>query len=442
MGDSREASPDWLRSFKAPTQSITTLSSDSEPSSDKSPARDDSDTTHRTSNLLEEDGEEDEKICDIPIKSHTKKSPIKKTTNKRVKVGKVTPAKRKKSEKPEKRGAEDDENVKMEEVSDKSMEAPATAPSSVCELSSDSESHLDTTTGEKKEKHDDEESAPSSAVKEKSPKKRMKQEDVQPTEKRTNELSSDSESYLDATISEKKEKHNDEESAPRSAVKRKSPKKRMKQEEVQPTEKKRTNEPLKVEGEVDNMDVAEEGKVSSSTLPLVLPDKVHRSKALVECEGESIELSGDMGAVGRVIISETPSKESEMFLDLKGTIYKTIIVPSRTFCVVSVGQSEAKIEAIMNDFIQLKPQSNVYNAETMVEGTLEGFTFDSDDEADKMTKDGKADQKEGSEEKSNKKTKGKAEKKPAATKKKGKDAGGKKPIKRKPQAPKKGKAKK
>lgn len=76
----------------------------------------------------------------------------------------------------------------------------------------------------------------------------MKQEDVQPTEKRTNELSSDSESYLDATISEKKEKHNDEESAPRSAVKRKSPKKRMKQEEVQPTEKKRTNEPLKVEG--------------------------------------------------------------------------------------------------------------------------------------------------------------------------------------------------
>lgn len=41
-------------------------------------------------------------------------------------------------------------------------------------------------------------------------------------------------------------------------------------------------------------------------------------QALVECEGESIELSGDMGAVGRVIISETPSKESEMFLDLKG----------------------------------------------------------------------------------------------------------------------------
>lgn len=28
----------------------------------------------------------------------------------------------------------------------------------------------------------------------------------------------------------------------------------------------------------------------------------------------------------------------------------------------------AQIEAIMNDYIQLKPQSNIYEAETMVEG--------------------------------------------------------------------------
>ena len=27
-----------------------------------------------------------------------------------------------------------------------------------------------------------------------------------------------------------------------------------------------------------------------------------------------------------------------------------------------------QVEAIMNDFLQLKPQSNVYKAETMVEG--------------------------------------------------------------------------
>lgn len=403
MDDSREASPDWLRNFQAPTQSITTLSSDSDLSGDKSPGRDDSidlqrDTKHRTSNLLDEDGEEDEKISDIALKSHTKKSPNKKRTKKEVKVGEDTPAKRRKTEKFEKRGNEDGVTVKREELLDNSVETPTIAPNhAVCELSSDSESNFD--------------------------------------------------------AKDEKEKNDDEKSTPKSAVKGKSPKKRMKQENVQPTEQKTTSEPLKMEGEDDNVDVAEDGKPvkqtesvgSSSTLPLVMADKVHRSKALVECEGESIDLSGDMGAVGRVIVSETPSKESEMYLDLKGTIYRTIIVPSRTFCVVSIGQSEAKIEAIMNDFIQLKPQSNVYDAETMVEGTLEGFTFDSDDEADKMTKDVKGDQNESAEEKPNKKTKGKAEKKsvkPAATKKKGKDVGGKQPKKRKPPAPKKGKAKK
>ncbi|KAJ4871870.1 DNA-binding protein BIN4 [Raphanus sativus] len=122
---------------------------------------------------------------------------------------------------------------------------------------------------------------------------------------------------------------------------------------------------------------------SSSRLPLVLSEKVNRTKVLVECEGDSIDLSGDMGAVGRVVVSDTTE---DMFFDLKGTIYKSTIVPSRTFCVVNVGQSEAKIEAIMNDFVQLTRVSNVYEAETMVEGTLEGFLFDSDDEGNKNAK--------------------------------------------------------
>uniref|UniRef100_A0A0E0JVH6 Uncharacterized protein n=1 Tax=Oryza punctata TaxID=4537 RepID=A0A0E0JVH6_ORYPU len=43
-----------------------------------------------------------------------------------------------------------------------------------------------------------------------------------------------------------------------------------------------------------------------------------------------------------------------------------------------------QIESIMNDFIQLEPQSNLFEAETMMEGTLDGFTFDSDEEGDKL----------------------------------------------------------
>ncbi|KAL0299784.1 UNVERIFIED_CONTAM: DNA-binding protein BIN4 [Sesamum radiatum] len=96
-------------------------------------------------------------------------------------------------------------------------------------------------------------------------------------------------------------------------------------------------------------------------------------QALVECEGDSIDLSG--------------------------TIYKTTIVPSRTFCV---------IEAIMNDYIQLKPQSNVYEAETMVEGTLDGFSFDSEDENDKSIT--QVDQHEAAEEQPDGKSKRKPDK--------------------------------
>uniref|UniRef100_A0A2P2K8B7 DNA-binding protein BIN4-like n=1 Tax=Rhizophora mucronata TaxID=61149 RepID=A0A2P2K8B7_RHIMU len=167
------------------------------------------------------------------------------------------------------------------------------------------------------------------------------------------------------------------------------------------------------DAEVTEEDISEKhdgAHASKSRLPLVLSEKVHRTKALIECEGNSIDLSGDVGAVGRVMITDTPSGNCDMYLDLKGTIYRTTIVPSRTFCVVNFGQSEAKIEAIMNDFIQLKPQSNVHEAETMVEGTLEGFSFDSEEEAETMPKtiSRQADQNEGTGEQTDGKPKGKS----------------------------------
>lgn len=48
-------------------------------------------------------------------------------------------------------------------------------------------------------------------------------------------------------------------------------------------------------------------------------------QALVECEGDSIDLSGDVGAVGRVVISEDHSKNHDMFLDLKGKTVSLLI---------------------------------------------------------------------------------------------------------------------
>ncbi|XP_042944690.1 DNA-binding protein BIN4-like [Carya illinoinensis] len=85
----------------------------------------------------------------------------------------------------------------------------------------------------------------------------------------------------------------------------------------------------------------------------------------------------------------------------------------------------------MNDFIQLKPQSNVYEAETMVEGTLDGFSFDSEDEADKIPKavphqnNQNEDVEEQTNGKNNGKTKRKAEKTLGIARNRGKAVGGK-----------------
>ncbi|XP_074282364.1 uncharacterized protein LOC141606901 [Silene latifolia] len=424
MGD-REESPDWLRSFQAPTLAVTTLSSDSDASADTIPNPNPNPTGDETT------------------------STVKPSNKKRLKIDQDKPSKRRKTQKHNQPGTKVDDDLKCEESLDKPTGTPA-QDHSVWALSSDSESDTDTAIGEEGI-HDEDVAASKITEKEKPPKKQLKLDQVKP--KRKKKISSPVK--VEELMKEEEQKVN-EASTSKVVKKRKSPLKRLEVQDVESADNNQAKEPFKMEdnevlGEVGDVDAVEEGlpekhiesRVSSSTLALLLPEKVSRCKVLVECEGESIDLSGDMGAVGRVIIPDTSSGEPEMFLDLKGTIYRTTIVPSRTFCVVSVGQSEAKIEAIMNDFVQLKAQSNVYDAETMVEGTLEGFSFDSEDETDKVPKDVKADQNEGAEEQTGKKPKGKQEKKAGGTQKKGKTGGGKQlPKKRKPQATKKSKAKK
>ncbi|GMI95457.1 brassinosteroid-insensitive4, MIDGET [Hibiscus trionum] len=308
MNSSREDSPDWLRSFQAPSSNLT-LSSDSDSLPNGSPLR--------------EDKTDDEGIV-LHRSSTLEKNNI---NNDRVYNG--TPSKKKKNDVFKKQeGSEKDGKVSMEEMSKKDHGANHSGLT----LSSDSESS--------------------------------------PKRKERGSLSQESGETSDPVLTGRIEK------PPRKKTcKGISPKKGVKTGVQTPKKEKNVKDDEKVTENDGNVETAEdaasekhiEPHVSTSRLPLVMSEKVQRSKALVECEGDSIDLSGDMGAVGRIVVSGSASENHEMLLDLKGTIYKTTIVPSRTFCIVSFGQTEAKIEAMMNDFIQLKPQSNVYEAETMVE---------------------------------------------------------------------------
>ncbi|GFZ15999.1 double-stranded DNA binding protein [Actinidia rufa] len=324
MGSSREESPDWLRCFQAPTQSVLTLSSGSESASpNDSPLRD---------TEPKEDGQ------DVPISDRGEESPLDKPlkgkSRSKLPKAKNTPAKKKKTDIH--RSAGGGKSVKQEKPAKR---AKTNAPdNSVWTLSSDSESP-----------------------------------------------------------------HN---SPIREASIGKSPKKRVKTEDPVLPKKKKANSGIDKKGNDGDVEVAKEE----------IAEKHIEPHALVECEGESIDLSGDVGAVGRVVVSDNPSGNQE-------------------------------IEAIMNDFIQLTPQSNVYEAETMVEGTLDGFLFDSEDDADKVPKTvrDQTDQNEGGGEQSNKKRKTKSEKTSGVVRKRGKAAGGKPPpkkAKKKTQALKKSKTKK
>ncbi|KAH9724532.1 dna-binding protein bin4 [Citrus sinensis] len=216
-------------------------------------------------------------------------------------------------------------------------------------------------------------------------------------------LSSDSESCKDSSLlREEKEfqfqgKEMDEDAAltgrdEKTSVKKVSKEKSPKKGKKSPKKEKDVLNNVKRKGNNDHED-AEEDIAEKQALLFM--------QAFVECEGESIDLSGDMGAVGRILVPGTAEGNHVMFLDLKGTIYKTTLVPSRSFCIVSFGHPEAKIGAIMNDFIQLKPH---------YAGTLDGFLFDLEDESDKLAKatPHQIDQNDGIEEQTNEKTKAKA----------------------------------
>ncbi|KAI9102091.1 hypothetical protein K1719_023601 [Acacia pycnantha] len=416
MTNSRESSPDWLRSFKVPTDSPLTISTNSGSLQDDSNSVEDKSGHEESSIKSSTFSEIDKKDTTGPGKSCAESAP-----RQTVEAVSRTPSRRKKGNSQKKDGdgkkrkdtnkPNEDEHIKHNE-----------SIHSVWTLSSDSESC------------------------DHSPERDVHNNGQEAYAYQKSEFL-DEEKCEDEVLIGK-----DGRSPLKKESKEKLPQKQIHQDDHTPLNAKSTKGRAKGKGSGEDAEVKEEGTSEkhvepnvTSGLPLLLSEKVQRTKALVECEGDSIDLSGDIGAVGRIMISDSPSGDQEMYFDLKGTIYKTAIIPSRTFCVVSFGQSEAKIEAIMNDFIQLKPQSNVYEAETMVEGTLDGFSFDSDEEPDKLPKANQTDQNEH-EELTTKKANGKTDKTSGTAKKRGRTAGGKPPapkkIRKKAQGSKKTKAKK
>lgn len=120
-------------------------------------------------------------------------------------------------------------------------------------------------------------------------------------------------------------------------------------------------------------------KVPATTLPLVLSKTIQRpSKSIMLVQAdrhdEAIELSGDVGAVGRLTASH-----SGVILDLQGHRYAGSFIPCHSHLIVSLGKlsasvgasvhvlnqkffsgaNEAKVEHVCQEFVQLEHLENV-----------------------------------------------------------------------------------
>ena len=117
-------------------------------------------------------------------------------------------------------------------------------------------------------------------------------------------------------------------------------------------------------------------------IPLLMPANVNRNKVFFELEGtgEAVDLEGDVGVVGRLLSNTSEKHGSGLQMDMKGVIYDARILPTPASVVIlAVNATEAKVESITHDFVQLRrdPVANGGSG-----ATLDGYLgADSDDEA-------------------------------------------------------------
>ncbi|KAF6251998.1 hypothetical protein COO60DRAFT_566783 [Scenedesmus sp. NREL 46B-D3] len=130
--------------------------------------------------------------------------------------------------------------------------------------------------------------------------------------------------------------------------------------------------------------IAAAAAINRSELQLILPEKLVRHKVLIELEPaphQATELSGDAGAVGRLVASSSTAEDGQFKLDLKGVIYQATVLPlAGTVMVVNIGPTEAKVESVLNDFVRLREECSYHASGTALEGGYGMAELMADDE--------------------------------------------------------------
>lgn len=149
----------------------------------------------------------------------------------------------------------------------------------------------------------------------------------------------------------------------------------------------------------------------SNRMPLVVSSKLDESLVLLQSTDKALDLSGDVGAVGRVKL-----QQGRLYLDIKGTVYKANTIPCSTACIVSVADDEAKISAVLDEAVTLVSDRNLFaSSEIVIHGDLQEEKEDS--ERDEAQQDAEPTSKKRKLVEKSEKGKGKASQKPRSSSK-------------------------
>eukprot|EP01134_Creolimax_fragrantissima_P005108 CFRG5108T1 len=128
---------------------------------------------------------------------------------------------------------------------------------------------------------------------------------------------------------------------------------------------------------------AKEKKTKATRMASTMPLKLS-SRLIPACIWETtseVDLDGDTGAVGRFFAK--PNDDNIIKLDLKGYTYSGKPRPCSTFMVVKVNSGEAKVESLIDTYLDLECIDSVYNATEVLTGNI-----DEDDELESEAEDG------------------------------------------------------
>ncbi|KAJ8902832.1 hypothetical protein NDN08_006152 [Rhodosorus marinus] len=128
-----------------------------------------------------------------------------------------------------------------------------------------------------------------------------------------------------------------------------------------------------------------QSKIKSNTIPLICPPKLEENLVLAQSADVSFDLSGDVGAVGRVKI-----EEGKLSFDLKGTFYDAGRVACNSMLVVAVGDTEARVSSVIDEYLLLTESTEDTGGEKVLAGNVD---FGTEDQEVLNSSDAKPDEK-------------------------------------------------